>query len=360
LTATSVTVNVGTGSATFTATTRAFDNTPNAFSFTSQNGVALNTAITSNTVTVGGLEPNAIIAVVVSGGLFDAGTTALSGTFGTTGRSITTTASGTLVVAARVTSSSSFNTSTSCTVTVGTRSETFTVTTSAFDATLETGFIQSITFASGININTVTRLPASGTRSASTVTPSTSFTLTRSSGTALIDAGTPSLSGSFASSKTFQSSSSGTFVWAASQTSSNRNFHNLRSIFSLSSGGTAGSDIIVDLQTKEAVSITGTVGATLAAGTVKSRTIVWSNLAAGSITISIGTNSSGGTGRYRIDGGVWRTTAHTFSVSNGGGFTVDTEVTAAPTSGSFRTFNVSTAHNSGGGSYNFPNQVTTA
>lgn len=130
-TQTSSDIMIGTISKGFAVTTVLTDLDPNAFSFTAQVGIAPSTVTTSNTVTVGGLAPNYPVVVSVVNGLLDAGTSALSGTFATTNKTVTTSATGTLVVAARLTSSSSFLTALTCTVTVGNGSAIFSVTTMA-------------------------------------------------------------------------------------------------------------------------------------------------------------------------------------------------------------------------------------
>jgi len=53
-----ISVKLGKRSGTWSIGTRPIDATPNTFSFTSQTGVELSTLVTSNTVTISGLEPN--------------------------------------------------------------------------------------------------------------------------------------------------------------------------------------------------------------------------------------------------------------------------------------------------------------
>ena len=129
-TATNTTLTIGGVSDVFTSTTlaaAAIDTTPDAFSFTDVGGAATNTVYT-DTVTITGLQPNYSITVTASGGTVDAGTSALSGTFASS-KTVTTDALGSIIIAARVTSSASAGTTTSCIVTVGTLSDTFSVTT---------------------------------------------------------------------------------------------------------------------------------------------------------------------------------------------------------------------------------------
>lgn len=88
---------------TFSVTTRDADYTPDSWS-PNDSGGSLNTQYTTNTYTVTGLEPNTTFTVrenftaagLETGGLIDAGTTALSGTFETS-KSVTTTGSGTFI-----------------------------------------------------------------------------------------------------------------------------------------------------------------------------------------------------------------------------------------------------------------------
>ena len=111
-----------------TSTAPAIDNTPDAFSFTDVGGATTNTVYTTDNVTITGLQPNYSITVTASGGTVDAGTSALSGTFATS-KTVTTDALGSIVVSARVTSSPSAGATVNCVVTIGTLSDTFSVTT---------------------------------------------------------------------------------------------------------------------------------------------------------------------------------------------------------------------------------------
>lgn len=202
---------IGGVSATFTITTRAQDDIPNSFSFTDINNASLATQYTSNTVTISGFDPNISVTVTASGGTVDAGTSALSGTFASS-KTVTTSGSGTIVVAARLTSSSSYSTPADCTVTVGGVSDTYTVTTQAADTTPNSFSFTDVTGAEFSTVYTSNTLTLSG------MSPGVSVTVTASGGT--VDAGTTSLSGSYDSSKTVTTSGSGTIVIAARVTSS--------------------------------------------------------------------------------------------------------------------------------------------
>lgn len=204
------TINVGSGSGTFTVTTRAADTTPNSFSFTSQTGANLNTLTTSSLITVTGLEPNHPIAVTCTGGSIDAGTSSAPG-FWTTAKSVTTSGSGTLVVRARLTSSNSFSTTTSCTIGIGgSSSANFSVTTRAADTT-----------PNAFSFTDVTNSPPNITVYSNTITigglePNYTTTVYAAGDSGYgISFGTSSISGSYSAGGNVTTSSSGTFVLRA-------------------------------------------------------------------------------------------------------------------------------------------------
>ena len=116
----SATVTVGTGSDQWDVTTVAQDTTPDAFSFTDQTGVAINTLTTSNSINITGITGS--VSVSVSGG----GSPQISINGGAWGTSGTITNGQTLQV--RLTSNASFSTLNSATVTVGTGNTTWNVT----------------------------------------------------------------------------------------------------------------------------------------------------------------------------------------------------------------------------------------
>jgi len=125
-TARSATLTIGGVSGTFTATTlsNVVDTTPDDFSFTAQNDVPLNTAITSNAMTVSGI--NAPAAISISGGQYAINGGAFTSAAGTVNNGNT--------VVVRVQSSTSHSTPTTATLTIGGVSAAFTVTTVAFIA----------------------------------------------------------------------------------------------------------------------------------------------------------------------------------------------------------------------------------
>jgi len=111
------TVTIGTATATFTTTT-----TTSTFTIAAKTGQTINTLITSATATVTGLQYSTSYTITVTGDTgfaVDAGTTSLSGTFGSS-ITVTSSATGTMVVAARVQSSTAGSTTTTCTVSIGT------------------------------------------------------------------------------------------------------------------------------------------------------------------------------------------------------------------------------------------------
>jgi len=123
------TINIGGVLGYFTSTTRAPVVNPNAFAFTDATNALAGTTYTSATITITGLEPNySPITVSCSNGLVDAGTSTLSGTFAAS-KAVTTSGTGTIVVATSVVSSSSSGGIAESTVTIGDKSDAYRVTT---------------------------------------------------------------------------------------------------------------------------------------------------------------------------------------------------------------------------------------
>ena len=116
-TATTATVTIGGVSANFKVTTRAADTTPDAFSFTEQTEIEPGTQVTSNAITVSGI--NAAATISVTGGSLVVDGSTFSGATVTNGQT----------VAVKVTASSAFSTATTATVTIGGVSANFKVTT---------------------------------------------------------------------------------------------------------------------------------------------------------------------------------------------------------------------------------------
>ena len=127
-------ITVGSGSAStgqanpipFRVTT-----TASTFAFTAVLNASFNTVYTSATITVTGLPYNATnIGISAAGGTIDAGTSSLSGTFTTSKSNITATSTGTIVLAAKQTSSTNATTATACNVSV-----TFTINSTTYTKT---------------------------------------------------------------------------------------------------------------------------------------------------------------------------------------------------------------------------------
>ena len=118
-TTTIATLTIGGVSDTFRVTTQDVDTTPDPFTFTDQTNVALNTVITSNAITVSGINIAAPISI-------------LSGTYSINGGAYKST-SGTVVngntVRVKKTSAGTYSTTKSATLTIGGVSDTFNVTT---------------------------------------------------------------------------------------------------------------------------------------------------------------------------------------------------------------------------------------
>ena len=120
-TKTDTTLTIGGVSDTFTSTTVAKDTTPNAFSFTDQTGVALSTVVTSNEITITGI--NVATPISVSNGKYSLNGGAYTGTAGTV-------KSGDKVKVQQ-TSSASYSTKIDTVLTIGGISDTFSSTTRA-------------------------------------------------------------------------------------------------------------------------------------------------------------------------------------------------------------------------------------
>lgn len=119
---TNATLDIGGVTDAFSATTEAEDTTPDAFSFTDDTGVALDTLIVSNSITVTGINSAAAISIASS---VEANYRVNAGAW--------TDSAGTVSngdgVEVQVRSSNSSNTSTSATLTIGGVSDTYSVTT---------------------------------------------------------------------------------------------------------------------------------------------------------------------------------------------------------------------------------------
>jgi hypothetical protein len=117
------TVTVGGVQSTFTVNTRAADTTPTAVSFTAATGAPLNTATTSNTVTVAGVDAGVDVSISIANGLYSRNGGAFTSTAGVVRLGDT--------VAVRRNSSTSNSTAVSTTLTMGGVDSTFVITTAA-------------------------------------------------------------------------------------------------------------------------------------------------------------------------------------------------------------------------------------
>ena len=128
------------------------DTTPDPFSFTDQTGVALNTAITSNAITVSGIDAAANISV--SGGQYSIDSGAFTSAAGMVNNGQN--------VRVRVTSSSSGSTTTAATLTIGGVSDSFDVTTAAsaapraYVANSGSGTVSVIDTSTNLVVDTIT------------------------------------------------------------------------------------------------------------------------------------------------------------------------------------------------------------
>ncbi|TRZ92789.1 MAG: choice-of-anchor D domain-containing protein [Rhodocyclaceae bacterium] len=117
-TLTTATLTIGGIAGTFDVTTQAQDTTPTAFTFTAQTGAALSTTIASNTITVAGI--NSASAISIAGGTYSINGGAYTAAAGMVDNGNT--------VTVQQTSSSSYDTLTTATVTIGGVSGAFNVT----------------------------------------------------------------------------------------------------------------------------------------------------------------------------------------------------------------------------------------
>lgn len=123
-TKTNTVLTIGGVKDTFSVTTQGSvqtDTTPDAFNFVDQTNVALNSAVTSNSITVSGI--NAAAAISISGGSYSINGGAFTSSAGTVNNGAT--------VQAKLTSSINYSTTTHATLTIGGVADTFSVTTQA-------------------------------------------------------------------------------------------------------------------------------------------------------------------------------------------------------------------------------------
>jgi YD repeat-containing protein len=127
-TAVSATMTVGTGSDTWSVTTAAQDTTPNAFTFTDQAPVSTSTVLTSNILPISGITGVVITSISGGGGAYRICGDATCSTNPSFISSASSIVSG-QYLQLRLTSSSAYGTGVATTVTVGTASDNWAVTT---------------------------------------------------------------------------------------------------------------------------------------------------------------------------------------------------------------------------------------
>ena len=183
----STTLNIGGVTDTFSSTTIAEDTTPASFSFTDVTNVARSTTKTSNQITITGINSTANVSIT-------------GGTYSKNGGSYTSsagTASNNDTFTVRHTSSSSFNTATNTTLTVGGVSDTYTSTTIAEDTTPNAFTFTDVTGVSQSTTQTSNTITVSGINSSASVSVS-GGTYSKNGGAYTSSAGTASNGDTFA------------------------------------------------------------------------------------------------------------------------------------------------------------------
>ncbi|REK60289.1 MAG: hypothetical protein DWQ49_06380, partial [Bacteroidetes bacterium] len=177
----STTLNIGGVTDTYSSTTIAEDTTPASFSFTDVTDVARSTTKTSNQITITGINSSA--AVSITGGTYSKNGGSYTSSAGTAQENDTFTV--------RHTSSSSFNTSTNTTLTVGGVSDTYTSTTIAEDTTPNAFTFTDVTGVSQSTTQTSNTITVSGINSSASVSVS-GGTYSKNGGSYTSSAGTAS------------------------------------------------------------------------------------------------------------------------------------------------------------------------
>lgn len=125
--------NTGTLTRTLLVKMKVPDTTPDIFGFSNVSGAELSTDYTSETITVGGLDPGIIVVLTATNGAL---TSKNGGAFSTSNKSVTNGDT----VTVRMTSSGTFNTAKTTTVSVGTISTTWRITTKSAPAQIPNTF----------------------------------------------------------------------------------------------------------------------------------------------------------------------------------------------------------------------------
>lgn len=205
-------------------TTRAVDVNAN-LTLTNVTDAELGQTYSTGMLTMSGLDPNytysdlLVISSTESGvtagtGTIDAGTTSLSGTTSNVGKVFTTTGSGTAVLQVTNVAPNEYNTTVNLWLRgiIFSPSFVWSLTTKSLSSSIVTPPASSPSYVSPSTVVTSSTVNLTG------LDGSRSYTLTASGGT--VDAGTTSLSGTFASSKTVTSTAGGSLVFALRGTSS--------------------------------------------------------------------------------------------------------------------------------------------
>ena len=266
-------------------TVTSIDTTPDPFTFTAQTGVALNTTVTSNTITVSGI--NSAASITITGGTYSINSGSYTSSAGTVNNGNT--------VTVRQTSSGSYSSTTNATLTIGGVNGTFSVTTqSAPVDTTPDPF--TFTAQTGVALNTTV---TSNTITVSGINAATSITIT--GGTYSINGGSYTSSAGTVNNGntvTVRQTSSGSY---SSTTNATLTIGGVNGTFSVTTQSAP-----VDT-TPDPFTFTAQTGVALNT-TVTSNTITVSGInSAASITITGGT--------YSINGGAYTSSAGT--VNNG-------------------------------------------
>ena len=173
-------VTIGGVSSNFTATTRAADTTPNAFTFTAVSGAEISTATDSNAIVVAGTDAGQNSVVTITGGTYAIDTGSGFGAFTALSSNIQLGQS----IKVRLNSSSSYSAATTATLTIGGVSSVFTVNTRAVDLVPTAFTFASISSAALNSVQTSAPMTVAGVDAGQDVV------ITVANGTYAIDPGT--------------------------------------------------------------------------------------------------------------------------------------------------------------------------
>jgi hypothetical protein len=190
-TAVSTTVTIGGVTGTYTATTRAVDVTPDAFSMTAVTNATASTVQTSNAVIVAGIDAAQSIAISITGGTY-AVSTDNGSTYGAYTASASTVQLG-YYVKVQVTASATASATNTAVLTIGGVTGNFAVTTAAAaDTTPDAFTFTAVTNSQLSTVNTSNTITVAGINAASAITI-TGGTYSKNGGAYVSSAGTVSL-----------------------------------------------------------------------------------------------------------------------------------------------------------------------